>query len=281
MALAPKLTIPTGYEAQQRQLERKRKLAEAMMSMGMQNNPNMVSPLQGLGQLAQIIAGKALDKRLEKRHGELDARILEDFGKANTEFNEDLDTGDWGAVLKKYSSNPMLADRLKPVENLWEAGKRQDQEIVQNGGRWDRKGGLVGTAVPSKPQDDLIVGADGTVSINPVKLTRDMMSQGLEVTNPVTSMQWPGAAGQPPAMGAAAPQAPGGLPPISPQGLASMANGGQGLIAPEDAAALHQRMGPEGFANWMKTTGQHIGKLVDGKPFYQINGKWYDNPEGR
>lgn len=58
----------------------------------------------------------------------------------------------------------------------------------------------------------------------------------------------------------------------------------QGFISPEDYASLQEQLGPNGkmaMDGWLNGSGVKIGQKVDGKMYYQINGKWYDNPEGR
>lgn len=55
-------------------------------------------------------------------------------------------------------------------------------------------------------------------------------------------------------------------------------------ITPEEAAIVRKSLGPNGqraFENWMKKEGIVIARTIDGKTYYQVGGKWYDNPEGR
>jgi hypothetical protein len=55
-------------------------------------------------------------------------------------------------------------------------------------------------------------------------------------------------------------------------------------ITPEEAQVVQSQLGPNGqaaFAGWMQQNGIHIAKTVNGQTYYQVNGKWYDNPEGR
>lgn len=56
-------------------------------------------------------------------------------------------------------------------------------------------------------------------------------------------------------------------------------------ITPEEAATVRSSMnGPNGqaaFDNWMQSEGIAIAKTVNGQTFYQVNGQWYDNPEGQ
>jgi hypothetical protein len=83
----------------------------------------------------------------------------------------------------------------------------------------------------------------------------------------------------------------GGMPaPVSaPQAnpgdiLRNAANAG--TITPEEAATVQQSLGnnPEGvqkFQAWMQQNGIAIAKTMNGQTYYQVNGQWFDNPEGR
>jgi len=55
-------------------------------------------------------------------------------------------------------------------------------------------------------------------------------------------------------------------------------------ITPEEAAVVRKSLGPNGqaaFEKWMRNNKIVISRVVGGKTYYQVNGKWYDNPEGR
>ena len=58
-----------------------------------------------------------------------------------------------------------------------------------------------------------------------------------------------------------------------------------GLISPEEADVVRQSLGPNGqaaFDGWARENGVRIGKrLSNGQSAYFVNGRWYDNPEGR
>jgi hypothetical protein len=59
-----------------------------------------------------------------------------------------------------------------------------------------------------------------------------------------------------------------------------------GTITPEEAATVQQSLGnnPQGvqkFQAWMQQNGIAIAKTINGQTFYQVNGQWFDNPEGR
>jgi hypothetical protein len=56
------------------------------------------------------------------------------------------------------------------------------------------------------------------------------------------------------------------------------------VISPEDAERVRASLGPDAqgaYEQWLRTNGIAIGKTMGGQTFYQVNGRWYDNPEGR
>lgn len=58
----------------------------------------------------------------------------------------------------------------------------------------------------------------------------------------------------------------------------------RGFMTPDEYSLLQGPLGPQGktaMDGWLQGSGIPIGKQVGGKTYYQINGKWYDNPEGR
>lgn len=58
-----------------------------------------------------------------------------------------------------------------------------------------------------------------------------------------------------------------------------------GFISPEEASTITASLGPNGqaaFETWRRNNGVQVGKrLANGQMAYFVNGKWYDNPEGR
>lgn len=68
------------------------------------------------------------------------------------------------------------------------------------------------------------------------------------------------------------------------QNTPAPALGGNGLpqfLTPDQYQATVQAMGREKTDAWLSKNNIPVGKSVGGKTYYQINGKWYDNPEGR
>lgn len=55
-------------------------------------------------------------------------------------------------------------------------------------------------------------------------------------------------------------------------------------ITPEEADVIRKSLGPKGqkaFEGWLAREKVSIARTIGGKTYYQVNGKWYDNPEGR
>lgn len=55
-------------------------------------------------------------------------------------------------------------------------------------------------------------------------------------------------------------------------------------ITPEEAEVVRASLGPKGraaFEDWMRKNNIVVSRTIGGKTYYQVNGKWYDNPEGR
>lgn len=250
----PTLVIPTGFESQQREIERKRAIAKAILEQGMATDTSMTSPLQVLGKFAQTWAGSSMGRDAEKKATGLDQEILTSYLGKQTEFQNDVKTMPPEQIVAKWQKDPMMSEQIKPFVETMTAKMKQDQTLVRNGPQWSRMGGLEGTMIPSGPGDDIIV-ENGQAKINPLKLTRDMAAQGFPmggtdptaIQNPVTSMPWP------------------------------MAGGGQGQGQPP--APMAPPRGP-GATEGMGSPQGNV-KIIGGQPYYNINGKWYDNPEGR
>jgi hypothetical protein len=56
------------------------------------------------------------------------------------------------------------------------------------------------------------------------------------------------------------------------------------VVTEAEAARIRQSMGPNGAAQfdaWLRERGIAIEKTVDGKKYYKVGNRWFDNPEGR
>lgn len=255
----PTLVIPTGYESQQRQIERKRKIADALMAQGLSSENGLTSWTQVLGKMAQAWTGKRLDRKASEAGSELDAKILGDYLQKRGGFNTDAKAMDPGQLREKYGGDPMLADDLKPYSDAFGARLKDEQTITNFGGQGVRKGDTLGR-FENNPNNSVMVGPDGMMSVNPVKVAASVASQGLPLQGPggdqlyQTSMKYPGV------VSAMQGQAPGG-PPMGAapgQGISEqeagpiLAQAAQTKsISAQDAMRVSQSFGPQGQSAMM------------------------------
>lgn len=97
----------------------------------------------------------------------------------------------------------------------------------------------------------------------------------VDVGNPRAVSAYSGAPQQPPQT---APQVPANVTAI----IESASE--RGMMTPEEAETVKAGLGANGqaaFNGWLTNQGIKIAKTVNGQNFYLVNGKWYDNPEGR
>lgn len=180
MALGPKLTIPTGYESEQRAIERRRKIAEALLQQGLQQNPNMTSPWQAIAQVANAFIGRRMEKKADQRSDELSTRIKGDFDTATTEFNNDAATLQPSQLVAKYRNNPMTAENLKPYEAALQRALTEREALTTFNGKMQRQGDVVGQYDQGKPTDTVRRDATGGEFINPLAVNAQAMGQGFE-----------------------------------------------------------------------------------------------------
>jgi len=180
MTIAPKLTIPTGYESEQRSIERRRKIAEALLQQGLQQNPNMTSPWQAIAQVANAFAGRRMEKKADQRSDELNARIKGDFDTAATEFNNDAATLQPSQLVAKYRNNPMMLEQLKPYEAALQRALTEREALTTFNGKLQRQGDVVGQYDQGKPTDTVRRDATGNEFINPLAVNAQALGQGFE-----------------------------------------------------------------------------------------------------
>lgn len=295
MAVAkPTLSIPTGFETQQQQIASKRKIADAMLAQGLAPDDNMTNWAQVFGHWAQAWAGKSMQRDTDKATGDLNSQILEAYTGKRAAFNEDAKTMTPGQLREKYGNDPFLTEDLKPYDEAFTSGLKNKQELVKDGSVWRMKGDIQsGQAVTPDYNDAVIPDGNGNLTVNPVKVTASVAAQGLPINGYPMSMPMPkpgvpgnysgltsammnpGAGAQPPA---AAPMSAAQGNPLLQKVFTTK------LISPEEMQQVQASLGPNGngaLSGLMQQYGIKIGKQIDGKNYYQINGQWYDNPEGK
>lgn len=257
-----KITIPTGYEQQQLAAASKRKLADAMLQQGLAPDPNMVSWTQMLGHLAQAWAGKSMQNDADKLDADVRSKILSDYNARRTGFLADSRTMDPQQLVEKYGNDPMLQNDLKPYEDAFAAGLKQNNELTSFGGRMVRKGDVVGQYA-NDPNKMIFVEPDGQTRLNPVAVTAAAVSSGNIV--PTKGYAYEG-------------RMPGANPNlVDTTGL----NDNERAIMLQELA---RRKGLSAEARAYQQTNPlnpPPSGVVNGKPYWEIQGKFYDNPEGK
>lgn len=122
--------IPTGYEGLEQSVQRKRKIADALMAQGLQGpGAGARSWAQLLGSLAQTWAGKSIQKDADKEQADIDAKRQAAVQEANAAFEADMAAGLAPTeMVRKYGSNPWTKDRIKPFEDAMSKGLENQQE---------------------------------------------------------------------------------------------------------------------------------------------------------
>lgn len=178
MAIAPKLTIPTGYESEQRAIERRRKIAEALLQQGLQSNPNMTSPWQAIAQVANAFVGRRMEKKADQRSDALSGKIKGDFDAATTEFNNDAAMLQPSQLVAKYRNNPMMAENLKPYEAALQRALTEREALTTFNGKMQRQGDVVGQYDQGKPTDMIRRDATGNEFLNPMAVDAAAIQAG-------------------------------------------------------------------------------------------------------
>lgn len=122
--------IPTGYEGLEQGVQRKRRIADALMQQGLAGpGAGARSWAQLLGSLAQTWAGKSIQKDADKEEQEINAKRQAEVQEAITSFKTDLASGATpGRIMQKYSGNPWTKELLKPYEDAMAADLKNKQE---------------------------------------------------------------------------------------------------------------------------------------------------------
>ena len=178
-----KLTLPTGYEAEQRRLMRKQEIANALMKVGMETNPNMTSWAQVLGQLGNAVAGRISDRKAQKMEDSLDSRMLNDYQTQHSSFEADAKTLSPDELVAKYSDKPWLQEDLDPYQKAIAKRLSERERIVTTPTGYGRAGDQLGkiTIDGTKniiPDIDPATGQQIGWKVNPVATTGALERQG-------------------------------------------------------------------------------------------------------
>lgn len=290
MAISPKIILPTGFEGDRRKAEQKRKIAQALMEKGL-NGGNMTHWTQALAQMGNAWAGKRMDKKATQMDVDTDARLSAAYAEGLGALKQARAEGrSSGEIMEEFQGNPLLTDAIDPEKDAFGAGLKDKQGSVNFGGQWRAKGGIrEGEFEPNKPDASVWRDEAGNAVVNSVGATAAQSRQGIELKDPVLSSPIPGS-NMPPQ--GAAPL----MPPAAPAGPMG---GGDGLdlsvLSPEERAIMSQEIarrkaGPgSGYTppNPNTPMGSPLSAqrapagVVNGKPYWIINGVPYDNAEGK
>jgi hypothetical protein len=295
----PNLQMPTGYEEEQRKIALKRKLAQMMFEQGLGNGPRARSPWDALASIAQVWAGKSSEKDAGKIEARMNERLKGDFTQQRTQLQADINAGmSPQQILQKYGANTLLQGELEPFRDAFGTALKEREKLDRFGNTIGRQGDFVGKPIPGKPTDK-VIDVNGQWQVNPVAMTADLFSNplppGAEVSGGMQSMANPyaGPTSQPPS-GAPAPMpAVGNAPSAAGMDLSRLSPEERQILERE----LTRRAGVEGsdpsipsgnpldpgLASKppMGMPGISAPKVIGGQQYWNINGKWYDNPEGR
>lgn len=292
--LKSNLMMPTGYEQQQKAAESKRRLAKLMLEKGLSPERNMQSWTQVLGHLAETWAGKSMDKKADKMDAEVASQMSKDFAAKVAGFSADRGTLSPEQMVDKYSFDPMMSEQTKPYVEALTARLKNGAEGIVFGDQYRLKSGLKdGEFKANDPNDAVLRGPGNTFVTNNARMTAALGAQGFMDSNgqrPQYSMPDPMAGGQAPT--APGMQAPAGAPPAPTEGgmdLSLLSDDEKQIMSRE----LQRRAG--GGAGVTSYTPPHpnvpLGSplsaqkppsgLVNGKPYWLINGVPYDNAEGK
>lgn len=282
-----KIVIPTGFEHERRDAERKRAIAEALMKNGMAVNPNMNSWSQVAGQIANAWAGKRLDKKATKMDDAADEHIRSAYTEGLKSLYADATAGkSAGDIVQAHQGDPLMSDALAPYVKAQERQLTEAENKVKFGGRMRRAGDIGSGEYDENVNDSVVHTPDGRVTVNMPKAVAGMAAQGMV---PLQSGQTDIYTTTDPT------QSPAGLPAT--QAAGGPAGGGNDVLSafnPEElkvitAEAMRRRQ--TGAAPQNIPSGNPLGPgsnarppagvTKDGKPFWVVNGVPYDNPEGK
>lgn len=262
MALKTGISIPTGYESLQRAAASKRKLAETMLAQGLAPDNNMQSWAQVLGKLGQTWAGKSMTKEADSMEADYATKLRGDYEGKLGQFYADAKTLQPQELVEKYQHEPLVVDALKPYAEAFASKLSDDQKVKIVNGLAMRQGDIKPGQVFNDPNASVWRDQDGQPVINGMGVAASMGRQGL------------GTEGQPMAMKD---------PTLAPDNRIDVS-----ALNPEEQRILsgelrrRSQLSPEArnFSSGSSTTPPPSG-VVAGKPYWLIQGKPYDNPEGK
>jgi len=173
-----KLNVGTGFEQQQAVAAAKQRLAEQLMQQGIAPDENMRSPVQVLGHMAQAWAGKSMQKEALAEQAKVAEALRGKRAELAQQVYSDAASGmSVDQIAANYGHDPMAADIAKPFLDAYAQRLKNNEGLREVNGRIVRTGDVIGQA-NNDPNKDVFLGPDGQLTINPVKVTASVISQG-------------------------------------------------------------------------------------------------------
>jgi len=268
-----KIVIPTGYETQQRGLDRRSAIAQALLERGIAGpGANATSWTQPLASIVQAFLGKRLQDKVEGRQDELNGRLKADYSAKVAEVQQDIiNAGNDPRALQqvwfKHQDNPLVAEILKPVGERVSAAQRSGDSPTDWGPyRVSNRDAMALGQKPNDPNANILRDNAGNGVVNEAAITRALLAQNMVPSGaPPMTVQDP--LGSPEARLAAL--------------RASQDAGGAPIPPPLDMTQAELPALPQNFAPPKGQIEQTQTDPSTGRPYYKIQGQWYDNPEGR
>jgi hypothetical protein len=145
-----------------------------------------------LAQLGSAFAGMRLNKKADKLDSDVNSRMLADYTKRSSDFDAAIGGGnvDPAAIVRRFSGDPMMEERLKPYVEALSHRLSQQEDIVKTPTTYARQGELVGKPI-FDPNAAVIPDGQGGFKVNPVRRTAALEAQGYGLGPAVESMQDP------------------------------------------------------------------------------------------
>lgn len=173
-----KLIIPTGFEDEQRKIERRRSLADKLAQLGLNTGDiSGRSWTQPLAHLAQTFRASRLSRKADRMQGDLEKNIGEAYASAISNFNQDARTMDLQDLQDKYAGNQFTQDALKPYTEALQRRMTEREKIEKVGDRYARVGDVQGKPI-FDPNAMVIPDGQNGYKVNPVRATAALLAQG-------------------------------------------------------------------------------------------------------
>jgi len=256
---------PTGFEAQTAEALMRQKLAETMLGQALTQHDDYKSWLQPVAQIFQAWAGKSMEKDATKQQADILAQQTAAYRDSQAELAKDLQGGMSSTELwSKYGSNPLLEEDLKPVVAGITRQQQQNNTWMMDGPYHVRGSDLQSGQMkaPDYQSDTLVPDEAGqNLVLNGPAIAGKVAAQGLPLADEKGTPLY---------------QTSRPLPSYD-----SIRQAMQSQLAPQGSQQILEGARQEGRAIRGATTAAPIYDHATGRTYYNINGRIFDNPEGK